>query len=451
MVFSRDLDKLSYIVKNGVNFPIEILSGEKIPRTDTFKNNVHKIIGDQDRFEFIGKGDTKATLPLYFKSKEEYEGFLRFIEDGNSFLLSCNFFPFVPVSIEGNVTFESYYKGFGVAKVNITTAVNINRNKFANLRDIKPKRVESTVERKKELLNKLRNFAKSTFDFVQNTNQKVGKVTNTVSVYSSAIENSAQGLASVSTIITNPLSSINNSASRVIGGVKGVVTALQNSVSAIRQAPSSIDNLIDDLLSIGDSLNNLFDLGDPNTNNKYNNNLLTTCANSVIDSNNSPNNNSIPEYDPENSDPNNATNAPEFFLTSVEDSNSDPIDILLLSSILINIYENSDNSSDWNKVDLEDLRTKTETIYNYIISKNIDSDSKLQLDLARNNFLNLFITNYNNANSIIEVQIISPTYLLDVVYSVNGNLDFYEETKKLNNIIGSTVENNVLVISNGTN
>lgn len=450
----RELDSLNRgvypsISINGVKYPVEIISGEVIPITNTYKSVVHKMIGDQDRYEYVGKGEEKVVVKFYQESREDYQRFVKFLEGGEYLSLNCDFYLSQKrLSVLGNIDLETYYKGYGVAKVTFTTAKNINQN-LRSREQFKTAETSISEQTQKGFLNSLRNFGQEAFNFTNNASEKIGSITNSISVYSSAIQNVTQGLASTTTLITNPISSIQSSASRVIGGVSGFVSKLQNTVSIIKQTPDNLSDAIDTFLLIGDQLNNLFDLGDSNQNNKYNTEILETTALGIINAQVNQDNENIDVAKPNTDTINKASTAAEFFLTSVKNDNQDILDILLLSSLLFSIYENVNNATDWNKSDLDAIKEKTETIYNYIIGKDvITPDVKLSLDIARNRFFRFFIDNYDNANSTVVIKITTPRSLSDVVYSVNGNLDFYFETKKLNNILGEFVYDDIEVIRN---
>ena len=67
---------------------------------------------------------------------------------------------------------------------------------------------------------------------------------------------------------------------------------------------------------------------------------------------------------------------------------------------------------------------------------------------SRNAFFRSYQPLYNSAAKVVILKLDEPRFLADVVYSVNGNFNYYQETRKLNNIIGSVVQGVVEVISN---
>jgi hypothetical protein len=428
------------LVKNGIEFPINIVSSDSFSSSQTFKNTIQKILGDEDSYEHIGIGDRKITVPIFFNNQNEYDDFFNFISDGEPFLISCSFFPLIPVNLEGNLDLASYYNGHIVVDLKLTTATNPRQN-TDSLLSFTPSLNSAGSGSKNTVLQKATEFGEQNYNFVSNTNQKIGVITNIIAAFSATINRKSQGIAAASSIIINPISSINASSSQVIGGFSGVIRSLQNAVNAVKKVPNDVTQLVQSLVFVGDQINDLFDLGNRNPTLKYNTTFLISMAVAIIKTDLSQDNKDISVFDSPYS-------GAEYFLTSIEDKNKETTIILLLVSILINIYENVNEISEWNTLDLDNIREQTEFIYQYIISFEISSDLKLELDLARNNFFSVFKETYNNALKVLLVNSQEQSSLGDIVYSVNGNYDFLSETKKLNGIIGLRVKGDILVIRN---
>lgn len=450
-IFGNDKAKL---IKKGKNLDIEIISGETISGSQSFKSSIHQNIGNGDNYEFMGIGEARLQIKLYLATKEDYNKLIDFLKDGTSFLLSAAdlWDENLSVNLDGLITTENYYKGWCLAVLNITTARNVNDTIDSQIDRLgyrnTLKEITKGVSTAKTFYEKMFAFGKSTFSFVENTNQKIGGTTNAIAVYGSAITNITQGLASASTIATNPISSVKNSIAQVIGGVSGMITSWQNAVAAIKQLPSDIEGFIDSISAIGDQLNNLFNFDNPNDTLRYNTTLLQDVALAIIDPDLTSDNPAIKERAPDVTTDQGATSAAEFFLTTIESGNSDGLSVMLLGSILITLYQNANKIDKWNKTDLDRLKITTERIYSFITTKDLTFDFYLQLDLARNDFFELFKLLYERAIKTIIVKIETPRFLSDIVYSVNGNLDYYNETKQLNGIIGTTVEEDIEVIRN---
>ena len=65
-----------------------------------------------------------------------------------------------------------------------------------------------------------------------------------------------------------------------------------------------------------------------------------------------------------------------------------------------------------------------------------------------NNFFSIFKILYVDSLKVIEISVPETAMLSDVVYSINGNFDYLEDTKRLNNIIGMAVKGTILVVRN---
>ena len=94
------------------------------------------------------------------------------------------------------------------------------------------------------------------------------------------------------------------------------------------------------------------------------------------------------------------------------------------------------------------LRLKAEIIYYFINGKELSTDFRNKLTIARNRFFDRFKILYGRAIKIVDVDLQTTKFLTDVVYSVNGNYDFLAETKELNRVVGTRVIGKISVISN---
>ncbi len=431
---------------------VKILSNEVYNRANRIKTKVHSIIGDGDSYEFIGLGEKRVKIQFYFSNQEEFEALADFVQNGDPFLIICSFFPLEPLKIDGDINLEPYYSGFGTATINFTTAIKDfedKQNLLSFYSSLSSKSASETISNKKNFLDKLNNWSKKVFDSVSKGNQFVGNVTNNISAYSSAFTNVLSGISSGASIITNPISSIKSSISDVTGGLSSVISSLTNVVLTIKQIPSDVQSIIDSFSLIGDKLNNLFNLGNTSDSLKYNTEFLMRASEAIINVDLTQDNDAITNNYDNNTESSNSFSSTEYFLPVLNKKTNDVMSVLLLCSILINLYENAEKINRWNTVDLDNLRRKTETIYNYISTFDLDTELSLELDLARNRFFKIFKLLWNRAFQIVEFEISEPNFLENLVFSVNGNLDFYDESKKLNNVIGGIVHpGTVKIISN---
>lgn len=431
---------------------VKILSNEVFSRSNRIKSKVHQIIGNEDIYEFIGTGEKKVKIKFYFDSEDEFNDLFDFLSTGESFLIICKFFPLEPLKIDGDINLEPYYTGFGTATINFTTATgdfDDKQNLLSFYSALSAKSTSETISNKKNFLDKLNNWSKKIFDTVSKGNQFVGNVTNNISAYSAAFTNVLSGISSGASIITNPINSIKTNISEITGGLSSVISSLQNVVLTIKQIPNDVQSIIDNFSLIGDKLNNLFDLGNSSESLKYNTDFLTRVSTAIINVDLSSDNQAIINNYDNSLSSQNEFDSPEFFIPSLNKKTNDVMSVLILCSILINLYENAERINRWNTIDLENLRNKTETIYNYLSTFDLDTELSLELDLARNRFFKIFKILWNRAYNIVEFEITEPNFLENLIYSVNGNLDFYDETKKLNNAIGGIVHpGTVRIISN---
>lgn len=444
-------NKKSALVKDGEILEIKILSSGDFKRTNTYKTKVHKIIGDSDSYQYIGKGEKKIQISIHLDTEGDYQQLLDFIDNGATLLLVSPIFPLTPIKLDGDVSISSYYSGWGIASINFTTALSPEDDVDSLMLYFNSEALKQgeTAGDKKSFLDKLNSWADKIGKNISKGNEYVGKVTNNVSAYAAAFTNILTNLSSSSSMVTNPLSTVKSSAQQVLDGLSGLISSMTNTVLAIKQAPNDFAALIDSFSILGDKLNNLFDLGNNNDSTKYNTEFLGQVGISIISTDLSPNNEDIQNNFISTGSNINLDTTPEYFMQSLHKDTDRVMSVLILSSILINLYENAQLINRWNSIDLENLRQRTETIYYYIIQQGIDTEFLLELDLARNRFFTIFKKLYETAYKIVEVDIYSPDFLENIVYSINGNLDFYNETKKINNIIGGIVHSGVIkVISN---
>ena len=82
-------------------------------------------------------------------------------------------------------------------------------------------------------------------------------------------------------------------------------------------------------------------------------------------------------------------------------------------------------------------------------SEIIDTDLRWQIDLCKTRFFRTYNNLYSKTTKTREVNVTIPTSLHSIVHNVNGNLDFFNETMQLNNIVNTGfVSGKILVLSN---
>lgn len=452
---------MAYLFKKGKIIPLElrvIADNEGLQIDDEFKNSIKKSIGGGNYFEYIGKGDQKLNISAFIKDKTEYDELIEFFSDGKPFTLLLNdisanynligsvsarqtYLPITPspVALQGTTGFTVEAPQYSyIVNFQITSAQDPSFNDDIFLGDLgidKPPTLSA--------LDKLRAWGKNTIKFVGDVNQKVGAITGKFAQYATAINQLTAGIASSSSIITSPISSVKNSISSIIGGVSSIVSAIGTAINAVKQLPDDIDGMIDAMLAIGEQFSNLFN--SPNKDEQVKNtiNLLIDVSIALTNVDKAP-----IEIKVITEDPYSVEFDAGIFVATLDNTNNDVMSVLILSSILLAIYNQSSLINRWNKKDLDNLLKQSETLFEYIINKDLATEVRTALIDARNAFFKSFKVLYQEADSIIEVFLEEPKFLYDVVYSVNGNYDYYNDTKKLNNIIGSVVIGKILVIAN---
>jgi hypothetical protein len=435
--------KSCYVYRGTTSLELKIVANEAIQQNRENKFSIDRNIGYGNVYDRTGYGDGKITLTVFIDSKQSYLELVEFFDNKEPFIFVYLGEFSQPLSLASDLGYSHYDQYKGQMTLVFTDAYNIYAKEEQELILF-----NKNPASKKSFLDKLKKFGQDVFDFTSNTNESIGAYTNTIAAYTTALEQIGNGVGGMSSIITSPIDSIRNSASQVVGGLSSVITGLNNTISAITSLPSVVDGIIDSFLLIGEQLSNLFSGGTAQDRVKQSTDFLGFVAEKFIEIDENkqsanPNTQSLTfneetgEYKIEF--------RPEFANSNKNDS---AINVLLLSSILISLYENSSTIVRWNTVDLESLRNRTESIYNYLLTKKLDNDVRYQLEIARTEFLRIFKVLVQEARNVVELNLNIPTFLSDAVYKVNGNYNYLEETKKLNNVVGGVVEGKIKVISN---
>lgn len=440
-IFSNQTPRL---YKNGVALDLKVLGSDELSLNENFKTAVRKAIGNKNYYEFIGRGDQKLSFKVYCEDKNSYNDLLNFFEDGQAFVLEIQDIK-APFRLDGDIkSTKSYQDDSYVAELNLTSAQDPDFESggidISGLGGISETFVSNI-----STLGKLKTWASKTIDFVSNTNGSIAAYTGKFQDYATSINQLTGGIASSSSIITSPISSIKNSASSIIGGVSSVVSSIGTAINAIKQVPDDIDGMIDSILAIGEMFSNIFEEGDKQEQLKTTSNFLISAGIALVTVAEQPLSTKLVFDDSETYS---VTYDPENTLTSENDKNIEVLSVLMLSSILLAIYNQSIQVTRWNKRDLEAILSQTEILFRFITSKEISGDIRASLIAARNSFFRSYRPLYDSAAKVVTLKLDNPRFLADVVYSVNGNFDYYQETKKLNNIIGSVVQGTIEVISN---
>jgi len=377
------------------------------------------------------------------KDSDAYNELITFFEKGQSFLLSLGDIA-APFNLEGGVkSNKSYADNSYIAEFQLTSALDQDED-FTGFDTSGLGAIAATVANKKSALDKLKSWGQSTIDFVSDTNGAVGGFTGAFQDYALAINQISGGIAASSSIITTPINSITNSVSSVVGGISAAINSIGTAIEAIRQLPSQVGDMLDSILALGDQLSGIF-----NSNNKQDQ-LKTTCdflidiGNGFIETSQQP----VPVKTVEEN-PYRVIYDPTYYVINQDNKNIEVLSVLMLSTILLALYEQASQVTRWNSRDLQRLFDATESLFEKIIVKDIDVETRVNLIAVRNIFLTTYKALFEQAAKIQIVNVEEPAFLFDVVYSINGNFDYYLNTKKLNNRIGSVAQGKIEVISNG--
>jgi len=434
-LLENNSNKIVLIKEGLLNFlELNVVVNDFFDEKNNYKAVINRNIGSNDTFQYLGNGSTETSFDVLFKTEDEYYELFNFIKNGEQCILMCNFLPLIPINILEFGEIKKYLNFFGYVRITVTDALNPSLDinglyqSYLNYLDIE----KATNPDKKSLLDKLKKIGENISKFVGNVNEKIGKFTSVIDEYSNAINDICQGIASSKSIITNPLNSVKNSVDVVLGGVSSVFNALKGIKNTVINTPNDLNNILDRMLSFGSDFKDLFKSGNKKADLEYSNNFIQDISNGILaqDFNKDIIGDSYNAEDLRNSN--------DFFKTC------------LLTNLLIGIYENTNEMQSSNIVDLQKMKTNTEKIYNYIINRNfITNDFKIQLDLFRIAFFKKYNYLYDNTQKIVEIEVFIPTSIMVIVYRVNGNLDYLEDTIKLNNIYNTgNVIGKIKVISN---
>lgn len=362
---------MATLIKNGTPFEIKVIGTDDLEIDEGFKNAIHSILGDRELYEYIGKSDQKISLTLYLKDKQEYDSLISFFRDGKPFAFRVADFDGI-YNLNGNIkSRKSFYDGSYISEVNFTDAENLQElgGLFQSNELLGPFQSNSS---KSDWLKSISDFGNKTISFVGNTNGLVASYTGKFQEYANAINQVTGGIGSSSTIITSPISSVRNSISSIIGGVSSVVSSLGTVINAIKQTPDQIRDMIDSILDIGEKLSNIFNDDNKTQQSKQTTSFLIDVGNSLIEVANKPVDIKVVV-----SSPYSVTFDPELLVSTIGNKNLEVLSVLILSSILLSIYEESMQVSDWNTKDLDNIKKQTEVLFNYIMSKVISNDMKI--------------------------------------------------------------------------
>lgn len=460
--------KTPSFIRNGQMLILNIDSASSSPITSTqvIKNQIHETIEKDNIITKTGVGDQRFKLVLLARrdvvdqvkigqneairdEKATLSEIENFLKEQKSFVFFSNEFGKKIVNLVGNyeITVEgddlnaerTFYSDatdttlIKSAIRRITLELTTALDPILDAPDIETTLRLTGENTSASALDRLKKLGKKIQGFTSEINEAVEKYTNEISEFSSAIANVFTGIGGTATIVTNPIKSVLDSLETINGGLSSLLTGLGSAIQAIKLLPSELDNAFDQLLSFGSGLKEIFSTGNSENDNK----IFIFCSMAIADVilENKPILDANPEFD--------------IKYDPLVDMQKDQfLQVMLVGSILINLYNSVNQINRWNKTDLEFFLEKTQKYYKYLIDNSSLSEFSNILSNLRSKFIEVYKLLQEKSLKIYEYEVNGWESLYHIVYKVNGNYDYFEETKAYNNIIGSVTNKNVKVIRN---
>lgn len=437
--------QLPALFRDGYHVNVYIDSQTPISSNLQFKAQIHDTIADGNLLTRTGISDKKFSLRFLVKAAqlEEVEAFLK---QPRSFVLASNEYGIEVVNIyeqlivtqigglnsikaiQSNIDLDTFVGDDYAIDVSLTTALEPDdisdlKGEFLQYVELWSPAKESPAS----LLDKLKNASKSINDFTSNVNETISSYTNAFSQYANSINQIFTAIGGLSTIITSSQKSVFDAASNVQAGIESMILGIGNAIEAIKRTPDDIQNSLDAFVALGSQLRGLFSTGNPEEDNKAAILTLQAVSDSIL---NTKIEYKIP-YDP-----------------FIEMQKDNFIEVMLVGSCLINIYDSTSQIGRWNQKDLDKLREKTERYYKFLVDQNLGSNFTWALSNFRSQFYQIYILLQNRALRLYEYVPNGTESIMEIVYKVNGNYQYLEETRAYNNIIGLLVKEPIWVIRN---
>lgn len=411
---------------SGEYIDLNIATGQDFTDNTTLKTQIHQTIGDYDIFEWIGQGATSIKLQLYFANEEDLIAFKLFAVNAQMTLVRKNFRNVI-VNLTGDISPSYTYYGQHIVSVEFTTARDPTQTTDFDINVF-----TYDVGSKKTLLNKLQIALQKIVSFVGNVTEKIGTFINSIEAATALINNIAQALASSQSILTTPLGAIQRSGANIVQAISTINQALSNVSFIIKTTPSNITSIFTGITNATESLFSVFSSDSQNEELIMNSNLGCDVINAIY-----------------NADFNDGIYGSSENVLTLKAQN-DMLKILFLTGLIANLEEKISEMNTVSLLNLNYYKTSFDKAYLYIISNKVtDPDLRRQTELCKIRFFRTYNSLYSKATKVIEFNIDIPTSLHSIVYSVNGNLDFFNETMQLNNIVNvGFVSGKILVLSN---
>jgi len=411
---------------SGEYIDLNIVSNNDFSDNTRLKTQVHQTIGDYDIFEWIGEGATSIKMQLYFANEEEFVFFKQFAYGTQMTLVRQNFRNVI-INLTSDLSPSYTYFGNYTVNVEFTTARDPSQTTDFDINIF-----SYNVGSKKTLFDKLQITSEKIFSFVGNINEKIGVFTNSIELATSLINNITQALTSSQSILTTPLNTIQRSSANIVQAISTINQSLNNISFIISTTPSNIGSIFTGIVSATESLFEVFSSDIQDEQLTVNANFGCDVINTIY-----------------NADFNDDIYGSSQNVTILKEQN-DMLKILFLCGLIANLEEKISEINSVSLLNLTYYKTTFEKAYLYIISSDIiDPDLRQQTELCKIRFFRTYNNLYAKATKVIEVNVEIPTSLHSIVYNVNGNLDFFNETMQLNNIVNvGFVSGKILVLSN---
>ena len=401
------------LFKNGGEYrEINILTDTNIDVNTTIKSQVQENLGDFATYQYIGEGATTITLSLYFSSQQEFND-LKYFALGQQMTLRRQNFADQVVNCTNSISQSQTSHGQITATFEFTTARDGTEMDNFNFTF-----VAEDVGSSATFLSKLQSASAKIFSFVGNVNEKIGNFTGKIGIISDSIANIGLAAASTSTTLTTPISQIKNSASNVTGAISSITQSLKNVIFVITSTPSDISAIFTGVTSAMKSVFTVFSSDDDDEQARMNASFGSSVIDTIIE-----------------------TNFDDGLYGSSQNviemkKQNEMLKVMLCSGLIVNLVEILKEMNTVSSRDLQVYKKSFDKAYSFcILSDAIDTDFRNELELCKIRFYSGYKNLLAKASNIYEVNLEVATSLHQIVFSVNGNLDYFDETMKLNNII----------------
>lgn len=389
------------------------------------KSTIHELIGNSNLYEYGGKGSTTIKRTFITNNLQDYQSLHDLLTSGLELEFQDNLQPAIRVNVKQNFQILQAM-GFWKITIEFTTAPQRNKAIFQAI----PAQTIKSIGLKTSFFDKLKNFAKKVINFKTQANDKIQSVSNYLNKAQSMNLQIAGQIASSATmldIIPNAIEDTTTSISIINASFTRLISKIQNT-------PGRFDDIFTDLTSTLANFGSVL-----NTNNKSKDAELNSDGLKDI----------LAQNLKLNSNENTIGNSNR--IKEIQNTN-EAFKIVNLATLLFEFYSTVGKIDTINSIKLESYKATAENVYKYISeSPLIDNEFLQDLNKSKSAFINDYQALSKIANTIIKVNVPSPKPIYSIVYQVNGNLDYLQETIELNNLINvGLVKGEINIIRSNT-